>query len=558
VEQDCSLKGKNKSRKGDNEPRFATNNRPRFSHLDSSKVGETNMDMSLQQRFGRGPRALLVGLSVLGCFVLSNLVLADASYAIPPAAGLGCQAGSSQATNGKITGRGSSFNAHAEALFAQLYEEDVCGATPEALGGPAGNTMVAYNYPAAEAASATGAKFGLQAAACRTDAYAGDATPYTEKNLEELDAAPATSTTGGGSCALTFTPPFEPTPGPYPDKEAGQADTQANIMSFPITGEALALIVNLPSSACTAGTKVAPTNLDLTAKQVSRIYGGDAQKWNDAELVNGETVGPNKIGANPLLANCEGAISRVVREDSAAQSEFIKKYLVNAEVTDGGRGNVSGECAVGKEWSAYLANGKNTEWPGLKGTEGTCSKIKADPSSGGPEEVKTVEETPDGVGYADLADAVEGKGLITASVESATNTGFQSPQSGSAANCNFSTLTLPSGGENGAVGLNAEDDNWANNNEATGEHPNHENATDLGSRYPICALAFDLVYTGLDDTSGTENAITKLTNNQRRTLYSYFTYVLSSTAQDKLTGHNYAPLPSSWLPLLTEGFESNF
>jgi ABC-type phosphate transport system substrate-binding protein len=504
------------------------------------------MDMSLQKRFGLRPRALLVGLSVLGCSVLANLVLADASSAIPPAAGLACQAGGgSQASNGKITGRGSSFNAHAEALFAQLYEEDVCGSTPETLGGPAGNTMVSYNYPAAEAASATGAKFGLQAAACRTDAYAGDATPYTEANLAELDAPPATSTTGGGSCTLTFTPPFEPTPGPYPDKESGTADTQANIMSFPIAGESLALLVNLPSAACNGK---APTSLDLTAKEVSRIYGGDALKWNDSELV----------ANNPLLANCEGEIQRVVREDSAAQSEFLKKYLVAAEATDGGRGDVSGECAVGKEWSAYIA--KNTEWPGLQkpGSEGTCSPIKKDASSGGPEEVKTVEETTDGIGYADLSDAVEGKGLIMASVENAVNTGYQSPQSGSAANCNFSTLTLPSGGKNGAVGLNAEDDNWANNNEATSEFPNHENATDLGNRYPICALAFDLVYTGLDDTSGTENAITRLTNNQRRTLYSYFTYVLSSTAQDKLTAHNYAPLPSAWLPLLTEGFESNF
>ncbi len=515
------------------------------------------MDISLHKRFGFGARALLVGLSVLGCSVLANLVLAGTSSATPPAAGLACQnGGGSQASNGKITGRGSSFNAHAEALFAQLYEEDICGSTPETLGGPAGNTMVAYNYPTAEAASATGAKFGLQAAACRTDAYAGDASPYTEANLAELDGTPG-ATTGGGSCALTFTPPFEPTPGPWPDTTSGQADTQANIMSFPIAGESVALLVNLPSSACTAGSKVAPTTLNLTAKEVSRIYGGDALHWNDSELVNGEGAGtPPRPGENPSLANCEGEIQRVVREDSAAQSEILKKYLVAAEATDGGRGDVTGECAVGKEWSAYIA--KNTEWPGLKGSEGTCSKIKADASSGGPEEVKTVEETPDGVGYADLADAVEGKGLITAKVENATNTGAQSPQSGSAANCNFSTLTLPSGGRNGAVGLNAEDDNWANNNEATAEFPNHENATDLGKQYPICALVFDLVYTGLDDTSGTENAITRLTNNQRRTLYSYFTYVLSSTAQDKLTAHDYAPLPISWLSLLTEGFESNF
>ena len=60
-----------------------------------------------------------------------------------------------------------SYQAHAETFFAELYEKDVCGSTPETGSGPAGNTMLAYNYPADESVpgfTGTGAGAGLKAA----------------------------------------------------------------------------------------------------------------------------------------------------------------------------------------------------------------------------------------------------------------------------------------------------------------------------------------------------------------------------------------------------------
>jgi hypothetical protein len=88
---------------------------------------------------------------------------------------------------------------------------------------------------------------------------------------------------------------------------------------------------------------------------------------------------------------------------------------------------------------------------------------------------------------------------------------------------------------------------------------NHENATDLGSKYPICGLTFDLVYTGLheNNTEG-KGAINRLTADQRRTMYSYFTFILSSAGQEIPGKIHYAPLPSSWLPKLEQGFQENF
>jgi ABC-type phosphate transport system substrate-binding protein len=489
------------------------------------------MEMSLQKRFGLRPRALLVGLGVLGCCLLANLVLAEASSAAVPPTGNNCVA-----NDGKISGRGASYQAHAEAFFAELYAQDFCGNTPKEPADVAGNTMLAYNYPAAEAASATGASAGLKAASCRTDAYAGDSLPYTEAQLAELNGVPGKT----GGCSLAFDPPFQPQV--EGNKYPNAADIQASIMSFPVAGSSVALPVNLTNAVCTAGTGKAPTSLNFNAKEVSRIFGGDAAKWNDPELV----------ANNPLLANCEGAITRVVRFDSAGTTEIFKAYLVRAE-----NERSSATCAVGKKWSNYTKT--NTEWPGKQspGTEGTCSTITTAPKSGGPEEVKKIEETPNGIGYADLPDAAAGKVPITPSVQNATATSYQGPNIGEAANCNYSVLTLPGGSPEDYVGLDTED-NWSTNNqENPGAPPNHQNATDLGSKYPICGITFDLVYTGLDN-GAVPNAIAPLTADQRRTLYSYFTFVLSSTAQSKLSSINYAPLPTAWLGPLTEGFQANF
>ena len=469
---------------------------------------------------------LLAGLSVLACSAAAGLVLAGTSEAAVPPTGLNCVA-----SDGKISGRGASYNAHAEVAFAQAYRDDFCGNVAEQYAGdPAGNEMVAYNYAAAEAASATGASAGLKAASCRTDAYAGDSLPYSEAQLAELNGA--VGATGG--CKLTFAPPFQPqaTGNEFPNA----ADISAPIMSFPIGGTATAIAVNF-GTACTKD----PTSLKLTAKEVSRIFGGDAATWSDSELVEN----------NPTLSSggCTGAINRVLRLDSAGTTEIFKAYLVRAENE---RSGAAFTCAVGKAWSAYTKT--NTEWPGKQkpGEEGTCSAFTVPATSGGPAEVAKLKEVQGGVGYADLPDETGQAGLVTATVNNATGTAFQAPGSGKAANCSYSSVSLPGAGVSDAVGLNSGGLNWATN-----AVPNEQNVTDRGSKYPICGLTFDLVYTGLDNGS-VANAIAPLTADQRRTLYSYSTFILSSTAQNLLATINYSPLPVGWLAVLREGFQENF
>jgi ABC-type phosphate transport system substrate-binding protein len=489
------------------------------------------MDKSVRKRLVSGPLALLVGLGVLGC-TIANLVLADASSAAVPPSGLNCVE-----TDGKISGRGSTFQKVLVTSLAAEYRDNFCGktGTETTEKGAAGNTMVAYNYPAAEGAGATGSGSGIKATSCRTDAFAGTDIPYSKKQLEEMDGVAGTT----GGCEIAFTPPFQPTPGPWPDKEAGKEDSKANVMSFPIGGSSVTIPVHLASTSC-GGTTV--KELNFTPKEVSRILGGDAKEWSDAELV----------ATNPSLSACKTPITRVVRQDSSGTTNITKLYLERVDEERTGA-----VCAVGKKWSAYTTT--NTEWPGKQetGKEGECSAITTGAKSGNPELLKKLSETPASVGYADLGDAVTNEeakaaGVFFGHVQNATGTEFVAPNTGKGANCDYRTLSLPGGTTESAVGLNAEE-NWATDN----KEGNKGNATDRGSKYPICGLTWDLVYTGLDN-GAVANPISRLAADQRRTLYSFFTFVFSSAAQDTLTSLEYAPLPTSWISKLREGFQENF
>jgi ABC-type phosphate transport system substrate-binding protein len=504
--------------------------------LDSSK-GKKYMDIAARKRFILAPLvALLIGLSAVCC-----MVFADTSSAAAPA-GLGCQS-----SDGKINGRGSTYQNVLLKEYAKVFGEDFCGSVAEQFSGdPAGSTMIAYNYPKAVSASATGSGNGIKAANCRTDAFGGTDTPYSRAQLVELNGTPGAA--GIGGCGITFEPPFTPNTAPFPNAN----DIQASVMALPVGGSSVTVAVHLTGGtggSCPTGT--VPTSLKFTPKEVSRIYGGDAQTWNDAELVK----------ENPGLSTCTGAITRVVRQDSSGTTNIFKQYLIRVDNERTGAVCKGEGNSVVHNWESYFT--LNTEWPGKQhvGEEGTCTAIITAEKSGNGELLAKLKETAGGAGYVDLAEAVGQAGIVLASVQNATGTKFEAPSiGGGAANCLYSALPAPPGSSNSdAVGLNAED-NWSNNNEGYASTPaNHENATDLGSKYPICGLTFDLVYTGLNSNNGEgKSAISRLTADQRRTLYSFFTFILSSAGQEVPGKIHYAPLPSSWLTKLEQGFQANF
>jgi ABC-type phosphate transport system substrate-binding protein len=490
------------------------------------------MDISvLHKRIALGPLAVLaVGLALVGSLVFTDTSSATKYMVL----GQDCQS-----TDGKISGRGATYQNGAETELANAYSEYFCGSVAEQFpGDPAGSDMVIWNYPSAESNNLTSSSKGLLAASCRTDAYAGSSSPYTQVQLEKLDGTPGLlATYESTNCKLSpATAPYQPVKEStyeYPNS----SDVQAKIMTIPIGGSAVALLVNLAETGtCTAGH--VPSSLAFTPEEVSRIYGGDALTWNDAELV----------ANNPGLSYCSGAITRVERKESAASTTILKSYM---EKVDSER--TGSACGSGKKWSEYTKE----KWP----ETGTCSSHVLTTASGNAPEVTLTDGTTGGVGYADLAAAREGTAII-ANVQNATDTGDVAPGGTEGPpNCNFNLLSLPGSDNEDAVGLNTTDD-WATNQGPGGANPtklNHENATDLGSQYPICGLAFDLVYSGLSEPSSEgHSAITPLTNDQRRTLYSYFTFVLSSVGQERLPNAGYDELPSTWLIKLQDGFQENF
>jgi ABC-type phosphate transport system substrate-binding protein len=487
----------------------------------------------------------LVGLSTLLSVICCGAFADSSALAYTPPTGLPTAGLNCAASDGKIDGRGSTYQEEAQQKsFALAYTQDFCGEVAEqpenterSEKDPAGHTMVAYNYKEAKEHSDTGSGAGLKAMECRTDDFAGTDLPYSTTQLNEMNGAVFTAAACEG-LSTTLHTPFAPL-APWPSS----SDKPAKVMSFPIAGSSAALPTNLTTATC--GGSTPPTTINLTGKEVSRIFGGDAKTWNDAELV------ANNAGLSP----CTGTITRVVRQDNSGTTNIFKSYLVRVD-----NERTGASCAPTHKWAQYFEASPNTPWP-IESEGGTCSTLLRPAKSGNGEVLANVKATPGSIGYVDLPQAIN-QGVVLANVRNATNTSYQTPQVGHAANCNYGVLTLPGLTSEEAVGLSTED-NWSNNNEkpkAEGgnEKAQHGLATDLGAKYPICGLTWDLVYTHLASESDPEGAIKRMTPDQRRTMYSYFTFILSSAGQDLLNEVFYAPLPASWLPTLREGFQNNF
>jgi ABC-type phosphate transport system substrate-binding protein len=498
------------------------------------------MDIAVRKRFSLS--ALVLALSVVG-----YMAFASASAMALAPGGNACVA-----SEGKISGRGSTYQNILQKEYSRVYGEDFCGSVTEQFSGdPAGTNMIAYNYPKAVEASLTGSGAGEKGASCRTDAFNGTDVPYTEAQLLQLNGAPGEEAGGAAKCPNKTENPLYEAPFTPKSEFPGTNDIATPVMALPIGGSSVTVAVHLTSGtggSCPTGTL--PKSLSFTQKEVSRLYGGDVATWNDPELV----------GTNASLKECTGPVTRVVRQDSSGTTNILKQFLIRAENARSGATCTGTETTTVDNWETYFTT--NTEWPGKQkaGKEGTCSSIVTGEKSGGPELIKKLGETPGGVGYIDLAEASV-TGIVLASVQPATLSGFQSPSlGGGAANCLYSALPAPPGNTGSeAVGLNPEN-NWSNNNETnTGGPGNAEDAADLGSKYPICGLTFDLVYSGLHENNAEgKGAISRLTADQRRTLYSYFTYILSSAGQELPPKIHYAALPASWLPKLAQGFHENF
>jgi hypothetical protein len=458
--------------------------------------------------------------------------------------------------------------------------------------------MIAYNYSEAGTAVNSGSGAGLQAVTCRSDAFGGTDLPYNNTQLTGMNGAPGAELTGTQTCASTYNlanAPYQPQP-TFPPTGAG---TQAT-MVFPIAAGADAVAANF-NAVCTT-TPPSTTSFNLTSHEMDLIWQGKIDTWNDPALV----------ATDPFLSTdgCTGDIQRIPRFDNSGTTAILKTTLNGINSATLCDGTVASLDSFGA-WGTLASNNPNNVWPTTasatacgngtvaappvytSGSNGSGTLISLlDSTSGGA--ARPVASCPGGtvgpcggeggIGYAELGlwPVPLPTGVLFAHLESHAATtanginnntppaaSFITPGSpGAASNCvkSLNTAVLPgSQSPSEAVALGGPDDDWANDSGTDVPDPTlqFENITYLGSGYPACGLTFDAVYTNMHDQVA--NAVTPsgspipgMTNDQVRTLYSYFTYIFSPLAQSYLAAQTYDQLPATWLATLRLGFQQNF
>jgi ABC-type phosphate transport system substrate-binding protein len=496
----------------------------------------------MKTRHTRMPLARTVALTA-GLCALSAAAFTSTSLAAAPG-GNACQS-----ADGRITGRGATFQTKAMAALIAGYTEDVCG--PVISDATSGVNMLAYNV----AGAPNGSGQGLEATRCRTDAFGGTDIPYDQQDLTLMNGPLIASCQSNA-----YVGPYQPTPSPYPNA----ADQQKNVMSFPVGGSSVSIIIRLDAGPACPG-RTAGSVLNLTKEDLTALAGGDIATWGDSRLV----------ADNAQLSGCTTPVVRVVRLDKSGTTQVFKNYL---KKVDPSRSITPTTCDTTNPWTTLAQDANNTSWPGApQGPDpnnptvtvsqptpatATCSELAnagfnppgQGVNNGNGPMVTKVRNTNGAFAYPDLADGNNQAGTILANVRNATNTAFIPPKKAvtNAANCDFAT-GAPGVSNNDAVGLNLSD-NWG-----TDSSVNHSDTTNQGGLYPICALTFDLVYTGNSAATGS-GPISRLSNNQRRTLYSFFEYAFTPIAQDRLSAPNtfYAGVPAGILLKVRQGFKANF
>jgi hypothetical protein len=291
-----------------------------------------------------------------------------------------------------------------------------------------------------------------------------------------------------------------------------------NVAVIPVTQTAIAIVANPPTN---CSFKEGITNEGL-----EKAFNGKGGTW--------ASIGAEGTG-------CTASLTRVVRFDESGTSYQFKHYLSKLP---GGSSSFCTSVYGSKKWSelqsasASLGTTPNQTWPNCEESSSTLVRPAA---GGGGEEVKKVNTTTGSIGYAALADAennITGTTVIL-KVQNGEVSGkptFATPAltSTKTANCANVAYNLPKN-ESGTVfstwseaGTHANAD-WS---EVYGSNPEI-----TGTKYPICALTWDLAATNSTGVFGSSIA---------QTVSDYLKYVVSSTGgQADIAGQWYQVLPSN-------------
>jgi phosphate ABC transporter phosphate-binding protein len=260
---------------------------------------------------------------------------------------------------------------------------------------------------------------------------------------------------------------FAASDAPLGDSDMAKAP---NALHIPETIGAVTIAYNLPD---------VPTGLHLTGNVIADIFLGKITTWNDLEIQS----------INPTITLPNETIQVARRSDGSGTTFIFTGYL----------------SISSSEWNSTVGQGKTVAWPvGI-------------PASGNPGVANVIQGTPYGVGYVELAYALQNNMTVAA---------IQNP----AGNWVTPTLTSTENAvDSGAsAGLPAGDESWSSVSiiNAPGEEA-----------YPIVSFTYLLAYKEL-------NVVPGMTQAKATAMVQFLWWVIHD-GQGFAPELNYAQLPAS-------------
>lgn len=243
----------------------------------------------------------------------------------------------------------------------------------------------------------------------------------------------------------------------------------SDVVVIPVTQSAIAISANPPAlpahPACTVPR--------ITATQLQKVFSGEIKNWRQLGAASDNTLG----------GDCDQAITRIVREESAGTTYQFKHYLNEV--------NPAGLPCTGKSqrsWGQLMApfGGEvpaNVEWPsnaGCQEGEGPVTVVSKGNGEGETGALLYVAEHPGTITYASLPEALDWTPKLILDVHNGAKYADAATESG-AANCSAVKYTLPEGFEKG---VNVDWSQVFGTNPKIGET--------ASNAYPICTLSWDI------------------------------------------------------------------
>ena len=256
-----------------------------------------------------------------------------------------------------------------------------------------------------------------------------------------------------------------------PLKAKDIADMPGPVVQMPSVGGAVVVAYNVPG---------VPTGLKMSGDEIAAIFMGTIKTWNDPKLV----------AENPGVKLPATRINVAHRSDGSGTTNIFTTYL----------------SQVSPMWKGKIGAGKTVDWPvgvGGKGNDGVTAAVKGSPG---------------GIGYIELAYALQNK-LAVASIKNA------------AGNYVAPSVESTTAAIEGALPTVQKD--------ITAPISNAEGA----QAYPIAALTYILVY-----QQGQNAGTTKATTD--------FLKWAMTDGQAEAAKLDYAPLPQALVDINTKAIES--